>query len=77
MDPPDHLPTTPSDVESPTDDNWDSEPPRFIPLSRTYTDETMDNRPGAGRALDNVYQYLGRKLERGLGNLAEWAGFER
>ena len=45
------------------------------PLSRTNKTETLDNLPGPGRGLDQVYQFLGRKLERGIGVTAEKAGF--
>lgn len=47
----------------------------MFPLTRTYTDETADNLPGPGRGLDNLYQFLGQKLERGLGVVADKAGF--
>ena len=49
--------------------------PPFTPTCHACTEETRDNLPGPGRALDNLYQFLGRKLERWLGVIADKAGF--
>jgi hypothetical protein len=37
--------------------------------------QTISGLPGPGRSLDMLYQFLGRKLERTLGKLADSAGF--
>jgi hypothetical protein len=35
---------------------------------------TEDNRPGPGRGLDQIYQYLGRHLDRGMGVVMDKLG---
>lgn len=38
------------------------------------TNETTGDLPGPGRVLGNVYGYLGKKVEEGLGSIAEKFG---
>ena len=46
--------------------------PRAVSPSSTAT---MDNKPGAGRGMDKVYQFLGGHLERQVGLVMDRLGF--
>ena len=47
----------------------DEDRPSIYTYSTVSTNATVDNQPGTGRVLDNVYQSLGRILDKGLAKL--------